>query len=205
MAVTAVREPPGWPVAGRYRLDGRIAGGGMGKVWRATDLVLGRPVAVKLLRPGSAGHEENLARFRTEARHAGSLTHPGIARTGRRARSAGRVPALHPCRHLARRPQAGPAGALLAACPSSRRAGRRGGRAGQHRCSIRRGAARPGTGFRAPQHRRACDPPCFRPPVSHRHARAGFPPTGAVGYARPGRKSRPDPARNRPGRASPPR
>ena len=80
MAVTAVREPPGWLVEGRYRLDGRIAVGGMGEVWRATDLVLGRPVAVKLLRPGAAGSGEDLARFRAEARHAGSLSHPGIAR-----------------------------------------------------------------------------------------------------------------------------
>jgi eukaryotic-like serine/threonine-protein kinase len=80
MVVTAIREPHGWVVGSRYRLDDRIARGGMGEVWRATDVVLGRPVAVKLLRPGSAGHEENLARFRAEARHAGSLSHPGIAK-----------------------------------------------------------------------------------------------------------------------------
>src|SRR5438046_1972842 len=80
MAVTADREPPGRVVESRYRLDGRIATGGMGEVWRATELVLGRPVAVKPLRPGSARHEENLARFRAEARHAGSLSHPGIAK-----------------------------------------------------------------------------------------------------------------------------
>jgi serine/threonine-protein kinase len=49
-------------------------------VWRATDLVLARPVAVKLLRPEVAGDAETLARFRAEARHAGSLEHVGIAR-----------------------------------------------------------------------------------------------------------------------------
>jgi serine/threonine-protein kinase len=64
---------------GRYRLDDWIATGGMGEVWRATDLTLARPVAVKLLRSGYAGHEEDLARFRAEARHAGALSHPGIA------------------------------------------------------------------------------------------------------------------------------
>ena len=51
----------------------------MGEVWRATDLVLDRPVAVKLLRHGYAVGKVELARFRAEARHAGSLSHPGIA------------------------------------------------------------------------------------------------------------------------------
>ncbi|HUY46761.1 MAG TPA: protein kinase [Streptosporangiaceae bacterium] len=67
-------------LAGRYRLDSRIASGGVGEVWRAADLVLGRTVAVKLLQDSYAGHQETLARFRAEARHAGSLSHPGIAR-----------------------------------------------------------------------------------------------------------------------------
>ena len=67
-------------LAGRYRLDERVAAGGYGEVWRATDLVLARPVAVKLLRPEVAGDAEALARFRSEARHAGSLEHEGIAR-----------------------------------------------------------------------------------------------------------------------------
>jgi serine/threonine-protein kinase len=66
-------------IAGRYRLDSRIAAGGMGEVWRAVDTVLDRAVAVKLLRPEYAEYRETLARFRAEARHAGSLTHPGIA------------------------------------------------------------------------------------------------------------------------------
>ncbi len=51
----------------------------MGEVWRAGDQVLDRLVAVKLLQQGYAGHPQTLARFRAEARHAGSLTHPGIA------------------------------------------------------------------------------------------------------------------------------
>ena len=60
-------------------MEGRIAIGGVGEVWRATDLVLDRPVAVKLLRPEYAQHPETLARFEAEARHAASVTHPGIA------------------------------------------------------------------------------------------------------------------------------
>jgi serine/threonine-protein kinase len=51
----------------------------MGEVWRAVDQVLGRPVAVKLLRGEYAGHAETLARFAAEARHAASVSHPGIA------------------------------------------------------------------------------------------------------------------------------
>jgi eukaryotic-like serine/threonine-protein kinase len=69
----------GVTLAGRYRLQGRIARGGVGEVWRAVDLVLGRPVAVKLLRAEYAQHPEVLTRFRAEARHAGSVSHPAIA------------------------------------------------------------------------------------------------------------------------------
>jgi eukaryotic-like serine/threonine-protein kinase len=67
-------------LAGRYRLESQIAAGGAGEVWRAEDTVLARLVAVKLLRPEFAGHAETLARFRAEARHAGALSHPAIAR-----------------------------------------------------------------------------------------------------------------------------
>ena len=66
-------------VAGRYRLEARIAAGGMGEVWRGTDDVLGRPVAVKMLRGQYAQHPQALARFRAEAQHASALSHPGIA------------------------------------------------------------------------------------------------------------------------------
>src|SRR5258707_5927041 len=79
MAVTPVQGSPGLLLGHRYRLDEPIAAGGMGEVWRAADLVLERPVAVKLLHPAFAEHEEDLTRFRAEARHAGSLSHPGIA------------------------------------------------------------------------------------------------------------------------------
>lgn len=66
--------------AGRYRLDERIAAGSVGEVWRGADVALNRPVAVKLLRAEFSRHPETLARFRAEARHAGSLSHPAIAR-----------------------------------------------------------------------------------------------------------------------------
>ena len=63
----------------RYRLDALIASGGMGDVWRGTDLAIDRRVAIKLLRPEHADDEDGLARFRAEAHHAGSLSHPNIA------------------------------------------------------------------------------------------------------------------------------
>jgi eukaryotic-like serine/threonine-protein kinase len=66
-------------LAGRYLMEDRIAAGGMGQVWRAVDLVLGRAVAVKLLRAEYAEHADTLERFRAEARHAAAVTHPSIA------------------------------------------------------------------------------------------------------------------------------
>ncbi len=70
----------GYPaLGGRYRLEQRIARGGMGEVWRATDEVLGRAVAVKVLRPEYADEEIFLERFRAEARNTAALVHTGIA------------------------------------------------------------------------------------------------------------------------------
>jgi len=68
-------------VADRYVLTERIAVGGMGEVWRAQDNVLGRTVALKVLKPEYAADPAFLARFRNEARHTAALSHPGIANT----------------------------------------------------------------------------------------------------------------------------
>ncbi|SCF17270.1 serine/threonine protein kinase [Micromonospora purpureochromogenes] len=65
-------------LSGRYRLDERVATGGMGDVWRATDLVLGRQVAVKVLLPALVSDPDFIARFRAEARIMAALRHPGI-------------------------------------------------------------------------------------------------------------------------------
>jgi serine/threonine-protein kinase len=62
----------------RYRLDGPIATGGMGEVWRATDVTLRRIVAVKLLRPALLADPQSDARFQAEARTIAALTHPNI-------------------------------------------------------------------------------------------------------------------------------
>src|SRR5438067_10287682 len=60
-------------IAGRYRLDELLGRGGMSEVWAATDLELGRRVALKLLAP----HEDN-ARFEREARAVAALGHPNV-------------------------------------------------------------------------------------------------------------------------------
>jgi len=63
----------------RYELGGLVAAGGMGQVWRGTDVLLGRPVAVKVLRSEFTGDATFLARFRAEAQNAAALSHPHIA------------------------------------------------------------------------------------------------------------------------------
>ncbi|MEO3743328.1 serine/threonine-protein kinase [Plantactinospora sp. B5E13] len=65
-------------LGGRYRLDERVATGGMGDVWRGTDVVLGRRVAVKVLLPALLADPGFIARFRAEARMLAALRHPGI-------------------------------------------------------------------------------------------------------------------------------
>ena len=64
---------------GRYQLHSRIAVGGMGEVWRAVDLVIGREVAIKILKDEYLGDPGFLERFRAEARHAALVNHEGIA------------------------------------------------------------------------------------------------------------------------------
>lgn len=66
-------------LGGRYALTDRIAIGGMGEVWKAKDQVLGRIVAVKILKEEYNGDPNFLQRFRAEARHTALLNHPGVA------------------------------------------------------------------------------------------------------------------------------
>ncbi len=69
---------PGTMLGGRYRLDERIASGGMGDVWRGTDEVLGRTVAVKILLPALLEEPGFAERFRGEARTMATINHPGV-------------------------------------------------------------------------------------------------------------------------------
>lgn len=66
---------------GRWELETRIAIGGMGEVWSATEIGSGERFAAKVMRPEFAGEQLFLDRIAAEARNARDLTHPGIART----------------------------------------------------------------------------------------------------------------------------
>jgi serine/threonine-protein kinase len=79
-------------LSGRYELDERIGAGGYSEVWRAADLTLARPVAVKVLYAGFAQRADTLARFRAEARHAGRLSQENIARVYDYVEPAGGCP-----------------------------------------------------------------------------------------------------------------
>jgi serine/threonine-protein kinase len=74
-----MRPSSGITFGGRYQLASRIAIGGMGEVWQATDLVIGRTVAIKILKDEYLGDPGFLERFRAEARHAALVNHEGIA------------------------------------------------------------------------------------------------------------------------------
>lgn len=73
-----MRDLVGETLSNRYRLVARIAGGGMGEVYRGHDLLLDRTVAVKVLQPNLASDPELVARFKAEARAAARLTHPNV-------------------------------------------------------------------------------------------------------------------------------
>src|SRR5262249_13144668 len=71
---------PGTVLAGRYRVAGLLGRGGMGEVYRATDLTLGQAVALKFLPETLARDERALARFYNEVRIARQVTHPNVCR-----------------------------------------------------------------------------------------------------------------------------
>ncbi len=74
-----VSSPVGTLLSGRYRLDAQIGSGGMSMVFRAFDTVLERQVAIKMLHADlAAAEEEQLERFRREARAVAQLNHPHV-------------------------------------------------------------------------------------------------------------------------------
>ncbi|MGH2757229.1 MAG: PASTA domain-containing protein [Actinomycetota bacterium] len=73
-----MRDLVGGTLGGRYQLVARVAGGGMGEVYRAHDLLLDRAVAVKVLQHALASDPRLVERFKQEARAAARLTHPNV-------------------------------------------------------------------------------------------------------------------------------
>jgi serine/threonine-protein kinase len=66
----------GQTLAGKYRIEERLNGGGMGTVYRGTHVLMDKTVAIKVLRPSLAADEKIVARFSREARAASKISHP---------------------------------------------------------------------------------------------------------------------------------
>jgi serine/threonine-protein kinase len=76
----AGRFVPGTMLGSRYRIAGRLGKGGMGEVYRADDLRLGQPVAMKVLPLGFSQETGPLARLASEVRLARQVSHPNVCR-----------------------------------------------------------------------------------------------------------------------------
>src|SRR5437016_874855 len=71
---------PGVILGDRYRIIGLLGRGGMGEVYRADDLKLGQPVALKFLAPGFEKNADRLRRFLDEVRTARQVSHTNVCR-----------------------------------------------------------------------------------------------------------------------------
>jgi serine/threonine-protein kinase len=76
----AYRFEPGALLASRYRIISRLGKGGMGEVFRADDIMLGQPVALKFLSESATGNLNLLTRFYDEVRIARQITHANVCR-----------------------------------------------------------------------------------------------------------------------------
>jgi len=74
------RFVPGTLLGGRYRIIALVGRGGMGEVYRATDLTLGQSVALKFLPEEAARDQRLLERFHGEVRLARQVSHPNVCR-----------------------------------------------------------------------------------------------------------------------------
>src|SRR5207253_5729310 len=71
-------EAGGGTLSGRYETSEKLGTGGMSNVWKATDRILERTVAVKILAEHLSDDEKFVARFRREALAVAKLIHPNI-------------------------------------------------------------------------------------------------------------------------------
>ena len=79
-AIDHGRFEPGTILGGRYRIVERVGRGGMGEVYRADDLKLGQPVALKFLPPDVDRDPARLTQLHTEVRMARQVSHPNVCR-----------------------------------------------------------------------------------------------------------------------------
>ncbi|MEN8006277.1 MAG: protein kinase [Candidatus Krumholzibacteriota bacterium] len=79
-AINNARFIPGTLLVGRYRIVGLLGRGGMGEVYRAEDLKLGQPVALKFLPAAMEKDDSRLARLLNEVRLARQVSHPNVCR-----------------------------------------------------------------------------------------------------------------------------
>src|SRR5687767_8423311 len=79
-AVSHGRFDPGTILVARYRIVGLVGRGGMGEVYRADDLKLGQPVALKFLPEALQADDDRRERFYNEVRMARQVTHPAVCR-----------------------------------------------------------------------------------------------------------------------------
>ena len=89
LETTTIRRAPDADAIPGYRLEALVGRGGMGEVHRATQLSLGRTVAVKVLNPELARDATFVARFQKEAAALAALSHPHIVSILDRGQTAG--------------------------------------------------------------------------------------------------------------------
>src|SRR5262245_8328715 len=80
LSADGARFAPGHVLAGRYRIVAPLGKGGMGEVYRADDLTLGQPVALKFLPQHLSADSDRLKRFRHEVAAARKVSHPNVCR-----------------------------------------------------------------------------------------------------------------------------
>ena len=81
-------------IDGRYQLDSLIAAGGMASIYKAMDLRLDRPVAVKIMHPHLANDEEFVQRFVREAKATAAISHPNVVAIQDQGWNTGGAPAV---------------------------------------------------------------------------------------------------------------